>query len=130
VNNRRTEAFMSAPTAAAGIRAFFKAVFDQLDDPGTPSRVCMMAGTLTHEVLIEPDLRKYVQQQKRALNERLIKRFDHDKQARLLPAEFDPELVVPIVITYLQGLWRQASVGYDRSEFERQTEAFLTGLGL
>jgi TetR/AcrR family transcriptional repressor of nem operon len=130
VNNRRAEAFMSAPTAAAGIRAFFKAVFDQLDDPGTPSRVCMMAGTLTHEVLIEPDLRKYVQQQKRALNERLIKRFHHDKQARLLPAEFDPELVVPIIITYLQGLWRQASVVYDRSEFERQTEAFLTGLGL
>ena len=91
VNNRRAEAFMSAPTAAAGIRAFFKAVFDQLDDPGTPSRVCMMAGTLTHEVLIEPDLRKYVQQQKRALNERLSKRFQHDKQARLLPAEFDPE---------------------------------------
>jgi hypothetical protein len=30
----------------------------------------------------------------------------------------------------LQGLWRQASVVYDRSEFERQTEAFLTGLGL
>jgi TetR/AcrR family transcriptional repressor of nem operon len=130
VNNRRAEAFMSAPTAAAGIRAFFKAVFDQLDDPGTPSRVCMMAGTLTHEVLIEPDLRKYVQQQKRALHERLIKRFHHDKQARLLPAEFDPELVVPIIITYLQGLWRQASVVYDRSEFERQTEAFLTGLGL
>jgi TetR/AcrR family transcriptional repressor of nem operon len=130
VNNQRAEAFLSAPTAAAGIRAFFKAVFDQLDDPGTPSRVCMMAGTLTYEVLIEPDLRKYVQQQKRALNERLIKRFHHDKQARLLPAEFDPELVVPIIITYLQGLWRQASVVYDRSEFERQTEAFLTGLGL
>jgi TetR/AcrR family transcriptional repressor of nem operon len=130
VNHRRAAAFLSAPTAAMGIRAFFKAVFDQLDDPGTPSRVCMMAATLTHEVLIEPDLRKYVQQQKRALNQRLIKRFHHDKQARLLPAEFDPELVVPILVTYLQGLWRQASVAYDRSDFERQTEAFLTGLGL
>jgi TetR/AcrR family transcriptional repressor of nem operon len=130
VNNRRAEAFMSAPTAAAGIRAFFKAVLDQLDDPGTPSRVCMMAGTLTHEVLIEPDLRKYVQQQKRTLNERLIKRFHHDKQVGILPAEFDPELAVPIIITYLQGLWRQASVIYDRADFERQTDAFLTGLGL
>ncbi len=42
------------------IRAFFTAVLDQLDDPGTPSRVCMMAGTLTHAVLVETDLRKYV----------------------------------------------------------------------
>jgi TetR/AcrR family transcriptional repressor of nem operon len=83
--------------SSGGYTRVFKTVFDQLDDPGTPSRVCMMASTLTHEVFIEPDLRKYVQQQKRALSERLI------------PAEFDPELVVPIIITYLQGLRRQAS---------------------
>jgi len=130
VNHRRAEAFMSAPTTAMGIRAFFAAVLDQLDDPRTPSRVCMMAGTLTHEVLIDPDLRRYVQQQKRMLNERLIQRFHQDKQAGLLPSAFDPELVVPIIVTYLQGLWRQASVIYDRPAFEHQTDAFLTGLGL
>jgi TetR/AcrR family transcriptional repressor of nem operon len=95
--------------SSGGYTRVFKTVFDQLDDPGTPSRVCMMASTLTHEVFIEPDLRKYVQQQKRALSERLIQRSHHNKQARLLPAEFDPELVVPIIITYLQGLRRQAS---------------------
>jgi TetR/AcrR family transcriptional repressor of nem operon len=61
INNRSTKALLSAPTAAEGLRAFFKAVFDQLNDPGTPSRICMMAGSLTHEVRIEPDLRKYVQ---------------------------------------------------------------------
>jgi hypothetical protein len=35
-------------------------VLDCLDDPHTPSPVCLMAGALTTEVLAEPDLRKYV----------------------------------------------------------------------
>jgi TetR/AcrR family transcriptional repressor of nem operon len=30
----------------------------------------------------------------------------------------------------LQGVWRMALVDYDRPSFERQIDAFLTGLGL
>ncbi len=90
----------------------------------------LMASTVTHEVMIDPDLRRYVQQQRRLLNDRLTERLNHDKQARLLPADLDPELVVPIIVTYLQGLWRQALIAYDRSKFERQIEIFLTGIGL
>jgi TetR/AcrR family transcriptional regulator, transcriptional repressor for nem operon len=37
---------------------------------------------------------------------------------------------VPVVSTYMQGLWRMALVSYDRSRFEQQIEVFLTGLGL
>ncbi|MGO9400733.1 MAG: hypothetical protein ACLP19_23240 [Xanthobacteraceae bacterium] len=29
-----------------------------------------------------------------------------------------------------QGIWRMALVDYDRPSFERQIDAFLTGLGL
>jgi TetR/AcrR family transcriptional repressor of nem operon len=47
-----------------------------------------------------------------------------------LPAEFDPQLVVPVIITYMQGLWRMALVSYDRPRFERQIDVFLSGLGL
>jgi TetR/AcrR family transcriptional repressor of nem operon len=130
VNRRRAEAFMSAPTAPMGIRALFKTVLDCLDDPGTPSPVCLMASAVTHEVMIDPALRRYVQQERRALTDRLTERLNHDKQAGLLPAEFDSQLVVSIVVTYLQGLWRQALIAYDRSEFERQIDAFLTGMGL
>jgi TetR/AcrR family transcriptional repressor of nem operon len=89
-----------------------------------------MAGSMTREVLAEPDLRKYVQEQMSTVSERMTARLRTDKETGLLPAEFDPETVVPVIVTYLQGLWRMALVSYDRPQFERQIDVFLTGLGL
>jgi TetR/AcrR family transcriptional repressor of nem operon len=130
IGRHRGEAFFSAPTAASGIRALFKTVLDCLDDPGTPSRLCLMAGSVSREVLAEPDLRRYVREQLSMLAERMMARLSADKDAGLLPEKFEPRVVVPVVITYLQGLWRMALVSYDRSEFEQQIDTFLTGLGL
>jgi TetR/AcrR family transcriptional repressor of nem operon len=130
VNSKRAEAFFSAPTAALGIRALFKTVLDCLDDPHTPSRVCLMAGSITPDVLAEKDLGEYVKQQMSMLAERMSDRLSTDKKANLLPEDFDPELVVSVIITYLQGLWRIALVSYDRRQFEKQVDLFLTGLRL
>jgi TetR/AcrR family transcriptional repressor of nem operon len=130
VNLRRGQAFFSAPTAALGVRALFGTILDCLDDPNTPSRVCLMAGSVTPEVLNEPELREYVQGQMVMLTERMTARLTADKDAGLLPAEFDPLLVAPVVVTYLQGLWRMALISYDRARFERQIDLFLTGLEL
>jgi TetR/AcrR family transcriptional repressor of nem operon len=130
VNRHRGEAFSLAPTAALGVRALFKTVLDCLDDPTTPSPVCLMAGSMTREVLAEPELREYVRQQMSMLADRMAARFTDDKNAGHLPAEFDTQLVVPVIVTYLQGLWRMALVSYDRLRFERQIDLFLTGLGL
>jgi TetR/AcrR family transcriptional regulator, transcriptional repressor for nem operon len=130
VNRKRGEAFLSAPTAALGVRALFKTVLDCLDDPHTPSPVCLMAGALTADVLAEPDLRNYVQEQMSALAEAVIQRMVSDKKAGHLPEEFEPQIVVPIVITYLQGIWRMALVSYNRKKYEKQIDLFLGGLGL
>jgi TetR/AcrR family transcriptional regulator, transcriptional repressor for nem operon len=130
VNRKREEAFSSAPTAALGIRALFKTVLDCLDDPHTPSPVCLMAGALTTEVLAEPDLRKYVEERVSALAEVMIERMVSDKKAGHLPKEFEPQFVVSVIITYLQGLWRMALVSYNRKKYEKQIDLFLGGLGL
>ena len=89
-----------------------------------------MAGSITPEVLNEPELREYVQGQMVMLTERMTARLTADKDAGLLPAEFDAQLVAPVIVTYLQGLWRMALISYDRTRFERQIDLFLTGLGL
>ncbi|CAB3767294.1 TetR/AcrR family transcriptional regulator [Paraburkholderia humisilvae] len=60
VLSTRRHALLSAPTAAAGIRAFFSLVLDCLDDPRTPSRLCMIAAMVDEEVPSEPDLRKWL----------------------------------------------------------------------
>jgi TetR/AcrR family transcriptional repressor of nem operon len=105
-------------------------VLDCLDDPKAPSRLCLMAGSVTREVLAESDLRKYVQQQMSTLAEGMTARLTTDQEGGLLPPDFDPRIVVPIIITYLQGMFRMALVSYDRPQFERQIDVFLTGLGL
>jgi TetR/AcrR family transcriptional regulator, transcriptional repressor for nem operon len=105
-------------------------VLDCLDDPKAPSRLCLMAASITREVLGESDLRKYVQQQLSMLAEGMIARLTADKESGLLPPDFDPQIVVPIIITYLQGLFRMALVSYNRPNLEQQIELFLTGLRL
>ena len=130
VNHQRGEALLGAPTAALGIRALFKIVLDCLDNPDTPSRICLMAGSITREVLADPDLHEYVQQQMSMFTEGMAARMTADREAGILPAAFEPRLVAQVVVTYLQGLWRMALVSYDRPQYEKQIETFLTGLGL
>ncbi len=127
---KRARALMSAPTAREGIRAMFAVVLDCLDDPRTPSRLCMMAAMVSEEVLSDPDLRMFVEDGLEDFRARLAGRLSDDQEKGLLPAAFDPQTVASIIATYAHGIWRMALVDYDRPRFERQIDAFLTGLGL
>jgi TetR/AcrR family transcriptional regulator, transcriptional repressor for nem operon len=127
---RRQQALMTAPTARQGIRALFGVVLDCLDDPQAPSRLCMLAAMASEDVLSEPDLRTQVEDDLGSFHARLRERLRQDRDRGLLPMTLDPETVASVVVTYLQGLWRVALVDYDRPRFERQTDAFLTALGL
>jgi TetR/AcrR family transcriptional repressor of nem operon len=130
VDQKRSKEFLEAPTAAQGVRALFKDILKSLDNPDTPSVICMMAGSLTHEVLDEAELRQYIEGRICTLQDAMIARMSADKQEGLLAESFEPQLIVPVVLTYMQGLWRMALVSYERSRFERQIDVFLTGLGL
>ena len=127
---KRGLALMSAPTASQGVRALFGAVFDCLDNPQTPSRLCMLAAMVSEEVLSDPELRVRVERDMETIQARLAERLRRDRDAGVLPAGLEPETIASVVVTYAQGIWRMALVQYDRPRFERQTDAFLTGLGL
>jgi TetR/AcrR family transcriptional repressor of nem operon len=130
VDQKRSKEFLEAPTAALGVRALFKDIMESLDNPDTPSVICMMAGSLTHEVLDEAELRQYIEGRISTLQDAMIARMNADKREGLLAESFEPQLIVPVVLTYMQGLWRMALVSYERTRFERQIDVFLTGLGL
>ena len=127
---KRGLALMSASTASQGIRALFNVVLDCLDDPQTPSRLCMMAAMVSEEVLADPELRKRVEDGMSNLQARLAGRLAQDRDAGLLPTDLDPQTTASVIITYAQGIWRMALVDYDRSRFESQIDAFLTSLRL
>ncbi|UCI10402.1 TetR/AcrR family transcriptional regulator [Mesorhizobium sp. B1-1-8] len=127
---KRAQALMSAPTASQGIRALFGVVLDCLDNPQTPSRLCMSAAMASEEVLSEPDLRQFVEDRAEKFQASLAERLSQDRDKGALPATFDPQTKASIIATYMQGIWRVALVDFDRPRFERQIDVFLTGLGL
>ncbi len=129
VGRERLAALTSGPSVKAGVRAFIRTVLDQLDDSKTP-HLCLMAGSLSNDVLQERELRAYLLGEMGAFFQRFAARLQEGKATGELPADLDPEVVVQIIGTFLQGLSRAALVSYDRRQVERQIDVLLTGLGL
>ena len=127
---RRAEVLTAAPTVGDGLRALFRISFDALDDPVTPSRMCMMSAMLSPEVLADPDLRRVVEDGQDRFRTLLAGLIARDRERGDLPATVDPEATASVVATYGEGLNRVALVAYDRARLERETETLLTGLGL
>lgn len=76
----------------------------------------------------EPELRTYLEDQVSGWADQVVERFTADKDQGLLPESFDPQIVVPIIVTYIQGMWRVASVSHDRHRLEVQVDTFLNSL--
>jgi TetR/AcrR family transcriptional regulator, transcriptional repressor for nem operon len=129
VSRRRLDALLSGESVGEGIRAFFKTVLDELDDPRTP-RVCLLAGSLSGDVLEERELKKSVLADMRGFYSAFTERLRAAKKRGELPKTFEAEVAGQVIVTYLQGLFRVIRVLQSRREVERQIETLLTGLGL
>ena len=81
----------AAPSVGAGIRALFRVSFDALDDPDTPSRMCMMSAMLAPEVLSDPDLRRVVEDGRDRFRTLLSELIARDRELGHLPATTDAE---------------------------------------
>ena len=129
VINERHTALFSQKSAKLGVRALFTTVLDQMDDPKRPG-LCLMAGSLSRDVLDEKDLREYIVGESAASGGRFIGLLKSAQESGELPKELDPTAVVQIILTYIQGMSRAAQISYDRQRIERQVEVLLKGLGL
>ncbi len=129
ITRRRWDALASEASVRRGIRKFFQMVLDDLDDPHTPN-VCLMAGSLSADVLGARDLRHYVICEMQALEDALAARLAAARAQGELPRSFKVDVAAQVLVTFLQGLFRVVRVLKDRKEMERQVEAVLSGLGL
>src|SRR5882672_101019 len=129
VGRERIAALTSAPSVKAGVRALLRTVLDQLDDSKTPN-LCLMAGSISTDVLQERELRAYVLSEIGAFLTLLTERIRAGKASGELKADLEPEIVVQIIGAFLQGLLRTALISYDRKQVERQIDVLLTSLGL
>jgi TetR/AcrR family transcriptional repressor of nem operon len=129
VSRRHAEVLLSPTSAKEGVRALFKAVLDDLDDPRTPC-VCLLARSVSSDVLEDRDLQKYIRTDMGAFGGAFVNRLKSAKDAGELPSDFDADAVAQIIFTYLQGLYRTALLNYDRPQLEHQVDLLLMSLGL
>jgi TetR/AcrR family transcriptional repressor of nem operon len=129
LTSRRWRVFAAEPSVRKAIRRFFAAVLDDLDDPKVPN-VCLMAASLSNDVLSYRDLRKHVLDEMRTMQEMLFQRLQAANAAGELPGGFDAAVAAEVIVTYLQGFYRVVRVLHDRKHMERQIEMLLKGLGL
>ena len=129
VTRRRLATLNGEPTIGVAVRRFFAGVLDELDDPNTP-RVCLMAGSLSADVLAERDLERYVVGEMTLFQDAFVRRLKGAVAAKELPKDFPVKATAQILITYLQGLFRVIRVLNTRREVEQQLGSLLRGLGL
>jgi TetR/AcrR family transcriptional repressor of nem operon len=129
VTRRRVEALEAEPSVRKGIRAFFRTVLDDLDNNKTP-RICLLAQSLSPEVMEEEGLGRYVKEQMAGFEECFSRRLAQAKKLGELEADFAVEVTAQIIVTYLQGFFRVVRVLKNREEMSRQVERLLTSLGL
>jgi TetR/AcrR family transcriptional repressor of nem operon len=129
VSRRRLHALLSPRSAKAGVRAFFKSVLDDLENPKTPP-VCMLSGSLSREVLAERELGRIVVNDMKAFTDAFVQRLGTAKNHGELPNTFDATVAAQVLVTYLQGLFRVVRVLQERADIERQIKLLLSGLGL
>ena len=129
VLRRRLAALGSGASAGEGIRAFFREILDELGDPKTP-RICLFGASLSSDVLVERDLKRYVLEGMTAFSDCFYQRLRAAKEKGELRADADPEVATQMLMTFLQGLYLVIRVLQDRAQIERQIELLLGGLGL
>ncbi len=129
VTQRRLAALEAEPSVRKGIRNFFKGLLDDLDNPKRP-HVCLMARSLSADVLDEAELESYVKKGMMQFQECFAARLKEGKRVGELPANFRAEVSAQIIFTYLQGYFRVVQVLKTREQMWQEIEALLSSLGL
>jgi hypothetical protein len=117
------------PSVGKALRAFFRGLIDDLDNPKKP-HVCLMARSLSSDVLDEAELGASVKSGMRLFEERISARLERAKGDGELPSSFQTDISAQIIFTFLQGYFRVVKVLKPREEMWRQIEVLLGRLGL
>jgi TetR/AcrR family transcriptional regulator, transcriptional repressor for nem operon len=129
VGRRRVEPLRSGLTVRESLEAYFTKLLDELDNPRIP-RICMLAGSLSNEVLAERDLKRTVLKEMTAFTDFFVECFDDGKSRGELAPDFDSMTAAQTLVTFLQGLFRVYGVLQTRQEVEKQFASLLKAFEL
>jgi TetR/AcrR family transcriptional repressor of nem operon len=129
ITRRRLEALDAEPSVRKALRGFFRGLIEDLDNPKRP-HVCLMARSLSSDVLDEAELGASVKSGMKSFEECISARLEKAKREGELPLSFQTDISAQIIFTFLQGYFRVVKVLKLREEMWQQIEVLLTRLGL
>ena len=129
VMQRWLAALEAEPSVRKGMRDLFRALLATVDDPTTP-HVCLIARSLSPEVLAQKQLESYITGELVKFQQSLSARLERAKGTGELPGDFQPEISAQILFTFMQGYFRVVRVLKSREQMWREIEALLSRLGL
>lgn len=91
-------------------------------------RGCFIVCTATVEAVEEPDVREFLRQTLRHIDDALIARFRHAVSQGELPADADPETLGRLAACVLQSLAVRARAGQSRASLKRIVDGAVTML--
>jgi len=129
VTRQRLEALDAEPSVGKGLRNFFKGLINDLENPRKP-HVCLMARSLSSDVMDEAELAASVKSGMKLFEERISARLQRAKATGELPSSFQTKISAQVIFTFLQGYFRVVKVLKSREEMWEEIQALLTRLGL
>jgi TetR/AcrR family transcriptional repressor of nem operon len=129
ITAKRASAFSDNKTFKKGIRAFFKKVFDSFKNQEVP-RGCLLSNSISSEFLKDDDLFKFVQSEINSFEVFFKTQIQAAIDSGELDKNIDAKINASLLITYIQGLMRLNNLNSPVSKMQKQTELYLTSLGL
>lgn len=129
VTKSRLDIFLSENSVKVGLKKYFEAVLAGFKDRNLPNG-CLMANSLSADVIAENDLRKYLAEGFEYFEKIFVDRFEKAKSQGELPKQFKSQLTAEFVVTFLQGLFRVSLVTKSPIQCKRQIQFFLENTGL
>jgi len=125
----RTAPFEEHEDIRLAFRGFFKSVFKTFKNGRNP-RGCLMANSITEEVLQHKDLRRYVENQVSAFTGYFEAKIQ-DAMDRGFKSRMSAEALASLVVIFLQGVLRLSRLNtISTKKLEQRTENFLSSIGL
>jgi TetR/AcrR family transcriptional repressor of nem operon len=126
---KRVELLNCGENFSVGIRLFFEGIFNCFADENTP-KGCLLVDSLSSELLKDEEIQIFVCKGMSEFEGFFQNFIDQAIERGELSSDTDSETISSILVTYIQGLMKRSSIHSSPKCLEKQTEHFLTSLGL
>ncbi len=123
---RRSEALRAEGSAKDRIHGFFQVVIDDL--ARNKAAGCLVSNSLTHEVLSERELKRYLFGGFESFLEYVADIVKQGQESGEIHASLDPTAQARVLFTYLHGLHRLSAYEFDAESRSAETIAFVNAV--